>query len=221
MRFVVVCYKVAQLMCMIECSATEGAPKFLISVYALVCARIAWYSHIGFSVHQCSARGRRACVVGFFSLAMHVCNIVFPCTNRIDPIVYGAHDRVCVCTHYMNAYSMTTYNLWSAFCLSSQNYAKTGMRRSVEGIILVHSHGHPHILLLQIANTFFKLPGGRLRPGENEVDGLKRKLTNRLADREFAPEWSVLRGVCVMGVEGLMTIGADQIDETINIVGGD
>ena len=31
------------------------------------------------------------------------------------------------------------------------------MRRTVEGILVVHDHGHPHILMLQIANAFFKL----------------------------------------------------------------
>lgn len=25
---------------------------------------------------------------------------------------------------------------------------------------------HPHVLVLQVKNSFFKLPGGRLRPGE-------------------------------------------------------
>lgn len=38
-----------------------------------------------------------------------------------------------------------------------ENYEKEGMRRSVEGILLVHQHRHPHVLLLQIGNTFFKL----------------------------------------------------------------
>lgn len=33
--------------------------------------------------------------------------------------------------------------------------------------IQVQEHNHPHILLLQIGNTFCKLPGGRLKPGEN------------------------------------------------------
>ncbi|RWW53058.1 hypothetical protein BHE74_00040499 [Ensete ventricosum] len=58
------------------------------------------------------------------------------------------------------------------------NYMKEGMRTSVEGILLpkvstdpctriVQEHNHPHILLLQIGNTFCKLPGGRLKPGEN------------------------------------------------------
>lgn len=38
-----------------------------------------------------------------------------------------------------------------------QNYEQEGMRRSVEGIMLVHQHNHPHVLLLQIGGTFFKL----------------------------------------------------------------
>jgi Nucleotide hydrolase len=37
------------------------------------------------------------------------------------------------------------------------NYEDFGMRRTVEGVLVVHDHGHPHILMLQIANAFFKL----------------------------------------------------------------
>ena len=37
------------------------------------------------------------------------------------------------------------------------NFEDFGMRRTVEGILVVHDHGHPHILMLQIANAFFKL----------------------------------------------------------------
>lgn len=51
------------------------------------------------------------------------------------------------------------------------------MRRSVEGVLLVHEHGLPHVLLLQLGTTFFKLPGGELNAGEDEVEGLKRLLT--------------------------------------------
>ncbi|KAI0758628.1 nucleotide hydrolase-domain-containing protein [Trametes elegans] len=40
------------------------------------------------------------------------------------------------------------------------NYEDFGMRRTVEGILIVHDHGHPHILVLQIANAFFKLETG-------------------------------------------------------------
>lgn len=56
-------------------------------------------------------------------------------------------------------------------------FEKIGMRRSVEGCLLVHEHGLPHVLLLQLGTTFFKLPGGELNAGEDEVEGLKRLLT--------------------------------------------
>jgi cleavage and polyadenylation specificity factor subunit 5 len=57
-----------------------------------------------------------------------------------------------------------------------EDYAANGTRRSVEGILLVHEHGLPHVLLLQLGTTFFKLPGGELNGGEDPVDGLKRLL---------------------------------------------
>lgn len=36
-------------------------------------------------------------------------------------------------------------------------FEKIGMRRSVEGVLIVHKHGLPHVLLLQLGTTFFKL----------------------------------------------------------------
>lgn len=54
-------------------------------------------------------------------------------------------------------------------------FDKLGMRRSVEAVLLVHEHGLPHVLLLQLGTTFFKIPGGELNPGEDETDGLKRQ----------------------------------------------
>ncbi|XP_070490085.1 cleavage and polyadenylation specificity factor subunit 5 isoform X1 [Chironomus tepperi] len=59
-------------------------------------------------------------------------------------------------------------------------FEKIGMRRSVEACLLVHEHGLPHVLLLQLGTTFFKLPGGELNAGEDEVEGLKRLLTETL-----------------------------------------
>jgi len=75
----------------------------------------------------------------------------------------------------------------------AEAYSREGMRRVVEGVLLVHNHGHPHVLLLQIGNSFFKLPGGRLKPGENDIDGLRRKLTSKLASTavEYQPAWEV------------------------------
>ncbi|CAI0403395.1 unnamed protein product [Linum tenue] len=77
------------------------------------------------------------------------------------------------------------------------NYMKEGMRTSVEAILLVHEHNHPHILLLQIGNTFCRLSGGRLKPGEMEIEGLKRKLTRKLGANSPAlvPDWQI--GECV------------------------
>ncbi|KAK9459695.1 Cleavage/polyadenylation specificity factor subunit 5 [Lipomyces oligophaga] len=60
-------------------------------------------------------------------------------------------------------------------------YEKYGMRRTCEGILVCHEHGHPHILMLQIANSFFKLPGDYLQPGEDEIEGFTSRLEERLA----------------------------------------
>uniref|UniRef100_A0A2S2P9W1 Cleavage and polyadenylation specificity factor subunit 5 n=2 Tax=Aphidinae TaxID=133076 RepID=A0A2S2P9W1_SCHGA len=71
-------------------------------------------------------------------------------------------------------------------------FEKIGMRRSVEGVLIVHKHGLPHVLLLQLGTTFFKLPGGELNPAEDEVEGLKRLLTETLGRQDgVQPEWTV------------------------------
>ena len=78
-----------------------------------------------------------------------------------------------------------------------EEFTTLGVRRSVEAVLLVHEHNLPHILLLQLGTTFFKLPGttpnevetlilticvlgGELNPGEDPVDGLKRLLNETL-----------------------------------------
>ncbi|KAI8873455.1 hypothetical protein GQ42DRAFT_169990 [Ramicandelaber brevisporus] len=65
-------------------------------------------------------------------------------------------------------------------------FVLNGMRRSVEAVLLVHDHGHPHVLLLR--NTApvnglptFTLPGDQLQPDEDEVSGLRRILNVQLA----------------------------------------
>lgn len=54
------------------------------------------------------------------------------------------------------------------------------MRTNIKVILLVKEHNHPHILLLQIGNISGKILGGRLKPQENKIEGLKRKLTSKL-----------------------------------------
>ncbi|XP_052200602.1 pre-mRNA cleavage factor Im 25 kDa subunit 1 isoform X2 [Diospyros lotus] len=76
------------------------------------------------------------------------------------------------------------------------NYAARGMRTCVEAVILVELFKHPNLLLLQVRNSVFKLPGGRMRPGESEVECLKRKLSSKLSVEEGSgPDWEV--GECL------------------------
>jgi cleavage and polyadenylation specificity factor subunit 5 len=42
--------------------------------------------------------------------------------------------------------------------------------------LIVHEH-HLPVLLLHLGTTFFKLPGSEPDPGEDEVEGLKRLMT--------------------------------------------
>ena len=78
-----------------------------------------------------------------------------------------------------------------------QKYETEGPRRTVEAVLVVHQHNHPHILLLQTGGSVFKLPGGRLRPGEEELDGLKRKLVNKLSpeSESLKMDWEI--GDCI------------------------
>ncbi|XP_062148652.1 pre-mRNA cleavage factor Im 25 kDa subunit 1 [Alnus glutinosa] len=77
------------------------------------------------------------------------------------------------------------------------NYAAHGLRTCVKAVILVELFNHPHLLLLQVRNSTFKLPGGRLRPGESDIDGLRRKLSRKLSVNESGDEaeWEV--GECL------------------------
>lgn len=74
-----------------------------------------------------------------------------------------------------------------------EEFEKTGVaRRSVEGVLLVHEHGLPHVLLLQLGTTFFKLPGGELSAGEDDVGGLARLLTEILGRQDgVKQDWHV------------------------------
>jgi Nucleotide hydrolase len=78
-----------------------------------------------------------------------------------------------------------------------ERFQQRGMRRSVAAVVLVHSHTFPHVLLLQRSSGqgSYMLPGGRLRPGECELDGLQRKLTAKLspatADGSGISEWEI------------------------------
>lgn len=72
------------------------------------------------------------------------------------------------------------------------NFNARGLRTCVQAVMLVELFKHPHLLLLQVRNAFFKLPGGRLRPGESDIDGLQRKLSRMLSVNEDETDhWEV------------------------------
>ncbi|KAF5748456.1 CFIM-25 isoform 1 [Tripterygium wilfordii] len=77
------------------------------------------------------------------------------------------------------------------------NHDAHGLRTCVEAVMLVELFKHPHLLLLQVRNSIFKLPGGRLRPGESDIDGLRRKLSRKLSVGEDGSglDWEV--GECL------------------------
>ncbi|KAL8498035.1 hypothetical protein ACS0TY_021392 [Phlomoides rotata] len=77
------------------------------------------------------------------------------------------------------------------------NYDAYGMRNCVAAVIVVELFKHPHLLLLQVQNSIYKLPGGRSRPGESDIDCLKRKLSSKLSAGEDGrgPEWEI--GECI------------------------
>jgi cleavage and polyadenylation specificity factor subunit 5 len=68
------------------------------------------------------------------------------------------------------------------------------MRRTCEAILVCHEHNHPHVLMLQIANAFFKLPGDYLHPSDLEIPGFVARLNERLAPTNPGPsdlDWEV------------------------------
>jgi hypothetical protein len=62
-----------------------------------------------------------------------------------------------------------------------EHYQEHGMRRTCEGVLVCHEHNHPHILMLQIANAFFKLYVGEQRPRQLQLlnIGQTRRLPSR------------------------------------------
>ena len=63
------------------------------------------------------------------------------------------------------------HSIEDRFARLKKEFSQSGTRRSVEGVLVVHEHGLPHVLLLQLGPNFFKLPGGELNPGEGKYNG--------------------------------------------------
>ncbi|XP_057584924.1 cleavage and polyadenylation specificity factor subunit 5-like [Hippopotamus amphibius kiboko] len=99
--------------------------------------------------------------------------------------------------HTINLYPLTNYtfdtkeplyekdsSVAARFQRMREEFDKIGMRRTVEGVLIVHEHRLPHVLLLQLGTTFFKLPDGELNQREDEVEGLKCLMTEILGRQD-------------------------------------
>uniref|UniRef100_A0A060T7D0 Cleavage and polyadenylation specificity factor subunit 5 n=1 Tax=Blastobotrys adeninivorans TaxID=409370 RepID=A0A060T7D0_BLAAD len=67
-----------------------------------------------------------------------------------------------------------------------QYYEQNGMRRSCEGVIVCHDHGHPYVLMLQIGHNEFRLPGDFVSSEDDEIAGFKKGLDWRLAPDDLS-----------------------------------
>jgi cleavage and polyadenylation specificity factor subunit 5 len=84
------------------------------------------------------------------------------------------------------------HSIEDRFARLKKEFSQSGTRRSVEGVLVVHEHGLPHVLLLQLGPNFFKLPGGELNPGEDETQGLRRLLGETLGvERQVQVDWEI------------------------------
>ncbi|ELK30249.1 Cleavage and polyadenylation specificity factor subunit 5 [Myotis davidii] len=106
--------------------------------------------------------------------------------------------------HTINLYPLTNYtfgtkeplyedsSVAARFQCMREEFDKIGMRRTIEGVLIVHEHRLPHVLLLQLGTTFFKRPGDELNPGEDEVEGLKRLMTEILGRQDgVLQDWAI------------------------------
>ncbi|KAL2533279.1 Pre-mRNA cleavage factor Im 25 kDa subunit 1 [Abeliophyllum distichum] len=117
--------------------------------------------------------------------------------NRSESEVLDIYPLSCYYFGSKEAIPLKNETLYDRVLRMKANYDAYGMRKCVAAVIVVELFKHPHLLLLQVNNSVFKLPGGRLRPGESDINCLKRKLSSKLSVGEDGrgPEWEI--GECL------------------------
>ncbi|KAF6026095.1 hypothetical protein EB796_015598 [Bugula neritina] len=127
----------------------------------------------------------------------------WPRTNSVSHANQHQHEHINV-EKTTNLYPLTNYTFGTKEALVEKDlsvparfqrlrdeFQELGMRRTAEAVLIVHEHGLPHILLLQLGTSFFKLPGGECNPGEDWADALKRLLTYTLGRTDAQVDWTV------------------------------
>ncbi|XP_021715061.1 pre-mRNA cleavage factor Im 25 kDa subunit 1-like [Chenopodium quinoa] len=113
--------------------------------------------------------------------------------ERLADYVVDVYPLNRYCFGSKDALSTKDETLADSLLRLKSNYEARGLRTSVQAVILVELFQHPHLLLLQVNNRTFDLPGGRLRQGESDLEGLRRKLSRKLSLDEGSDEveWEV------------------------------
>lgn len=107
---------------------------------------------IAFLGHQ-MYRSYSTVVADYNAIVVHSCTLQVSC------------DDCYVCRYPLSNYTFGTKeavyerdsSIHRRLGRMRDEFAKWGMRRTVEGVLIVHEHGLPHLLLLQLGSTFFKL----------------------------------------------------------------
>ncbi|KAI3644730.1 hypothetical protein MP228_010894 [Amoeboaphelidium protococcarum] len=75
----------------------------------------------------------------------------------------------------------------------TEHFQSTGKPyRSVEAVLLIHDHNHPHMLCLQMSGQYFKTIGGSVQDGESDHDAVQRILQQRIgATGQNKEEWKI------------------------------
>lgn len=88
-------------------------------------------------------------------------------------------------------------SLADRFIRMAAEFRTAGPRRTLEAAIVVHQYRTPHVLLVQVGSSFFRLPGGEAIPGEDDATALRRTLDEVLAQPGSHIDWNILDALCV------------------------
>ena len=101
----------------------------------------------------------------FVDLSVQLLMLMVPIYRPIPPKLFSAHQPETIRLYPLSNYTFGTKetqpeedpSVPARLKRLEDQYASHGMRRTCEGVLVCHEHNHPHVLMLQIANAFFKL----------------------------------------------------------------
>lgn len=99
-----------------------------------------------------------------------------------DALVYGAKEAIA---------DLEQGDAEARRAARQDTYSERGMSRTVYGVIALHLHAHPHVLLFRTPSNDHRLPGGPLQPGDDDEEGLRALLVHQLGPRHGAMDVTI------------------------------